>query len=126
MPSKGKAVETQEKLKVILDALEDKKAVDPEVVELAGKTLVADYFVLAHSTSGIHMRSVTEGVQEAMREKLGERARQEGERNSNWMLLDYGDVVLHVFSEEARRIYDLNSLWQTTEKSRLGDPDATR
>ncbi len=126
MPPRGEGVETQEKLKVILEALEDKKAVDPEVVELAGKTLVADYFVLAHSTSSIHMRSVTVGVTDAMREKLGERARQEGERDANWMLLDYGDVVLHVFSEEARRIYDLNSLWQTTEKSRLSEPDATR
>ncbi len=126
MPPRGEGVETQEKLKVILEALEDKKAVDPEVVDLAGKTLVADYFVLAHSTSSIHMRSVTEGVTDAMREKLGERARQEGERDANWMLLDYGDVVLHVFSEEARRIYDLNSLWQTTEKSRLSEPDATR
>ena len=78
----------------------------------------ADYFVVTHSTSNVHLRALADGVIEAMEKLAGQRARREGQNDANWVLLDYGDVVVHIFTREARGVYDLESLWQSTEKGR--------
>lgn len=118
MPRKTSELEAKEKLDIIMAALDDKKAVDPEILDVVGKTLIADYFVITHGTSGVHIRALTEGVQEAMLEKGGQKARQEGVQEGSWMLLDYGDVVVHVFTEEARDLYSLDTLWLSTQSAR--------
>lgn len=112
--------QTSEKLKIITDALEDKRANEVEVLDVSKRTMVADYFVVTHSTSSIHLKALADGVIEAM-EKLGkQRARREGLNDASWVLLDYGDIVVHIFSEQARGTYDLESLWRSTERHREG------
>ncbi|BCW97844.1 MAG: ribosome silencing factor [Armatimonadota bacterium] len=118
MPSLSSKLPAEQKLKLILDSLEEKKAIAPEVMDLTGRTLVADYFVVTHGTSDVHIRALSDAVVEAMEEKGGQRARQEGDYHANWVLLDYGDVVVHIFTAEARAMYDLDSLWRTMEERR--------
>lgn len=123
MPSRTSQLQTPEKLKIVLDALEDKRANDVDVLEVSGKTMMADYFVVTHSTSSVHLRALADGVIEAMEKLAGQRARREGLNDANWVLLDYGDIVVHIFTEVARGVYDIESLWQSTEKGREAETE---
>ena len=111
-------LDTRKKLEIVRNAAADRKAEDIEVIDLREKTLVADYFVVATGTSNIHIRSVVDGVMEKMKEQ-GQRAdRIEGYPEARWVLVDYGDVVLHVFAREEREFYDLESLWRAAAERR--------
>lgn len=98
------------KLQLVCDALTDAKAHALRVLDVRGVTTLADYFVIATGTSSVHINAITEGVQEQLRAH-GYRARPEGKGESSWTLLDYGDVIAHVFSEDLRALYDLEHLW---------------
>lgn len=74
------------------------------------QTIIADYFVVCSGTSTTHIQSIGGHVQDKMREN-GFRARPEGEAASFWVVMDYGDAILHVMSEETREFYDLERLW---------------
>lgn len=103
---------TEQKRQLILDAAEDAKAERINALDLRGKTLIADYFVICSGNSDVHIRSIAEKIQDALRE-AGERAlRVEGFREATWVLLDYGDVVVHVMREETRQHYGLEAFWQ--------------
>ena len=94
--------------------MEDKKAVDVEVMDLGGKTLMADYFILCTGTSRAHVHAIVDGVAEAMKEHGIRGGRREGYTQARWVLLDYGDVIVHIFAEDERKFYDLESLWRGT------------
>ncbi len=96
--------------------MEDKKALDISVMDLQGRTLIADYFVVCSGTSRVHIQAITDGIIEAM-EKEGLRCpRREGYSQARWVLLDYGDVVAHIFAQDEREYYGLESLWETTQE----------
>lgn len=83
------------------------------------KTLVADYFVLASGTSNIHIRAIVDNIVQKMKAE-GQRAdRVEGYAEAKWVLVDYGDVVVHIFAPEEREFYDLETLWRATEEQRM-------
>lgn len=107
-------METKEKLDIVLDAVEDKKAVDIQVIDLTEVTLIADYFVVCSGTSNTHIKSIVDGVIEKMKERGVKDKRVEGYGQAKWVLLDYGDVVIHVFAPEEREFYDIESLWKKT------------
>jgi ribosome-associated protein len=90
---------------------EEKKAKEVLLLHLVGLTDIADYFVLASGTSERHVKTVAESVQIAMKEKGMPPLSAEGYDKGRWIILDYGDVVLHVFLEPLRELYDLESLW---------------
>lgn len=121
MPSLTSQKDSSEKVNIILAAMEDKKAIEPEAMELGEDALIADFFVVTNGTSSIHMRSIADGVAEAMKDRAEQRARREGHHDADWMILDYGDVVVHIFSEEARGRYHLDSLWRSTEEGRASE-----
>ena len=103
---------TEQKRQLILDAAEDAKAERIRALDLRGKTLIADYFIVCSGTSDVHIRSVADKIQDAMRAE-GERAlRVEGYREATWVLLDYGDIVVHIMREETRQHYGLEAFWQ--------------
>jgi len=103
---------TEQKRQLILNAAEDAKAERITALDLRGKTLIADYFVVCSGTSDVHIRSVADKIQDALR-AAGERAlRVEGYREATWVLLDYGDIVVHVMREETRQHYGLEAFWQ--------------
>ncbi len=122
MPSRTSSLDSQEKLAIILNALDEKKGVDPDVIRLEERTLIADAFVVVSGTSSLHMRSVADGVVDAMEKHALQRARREGANDANWILLDYGDVVVHIFSQEARETYNLDTLWKSIQEARAPEP----
>ena len=101
------------KLAVLLaKALDGKKGGDIKVLKTEGLTTLADYFVLCTATSNTQVKAMSDACEEAA-EKNGERAHHiEGHRDGTWVLLDYGCLAVHVFSQEAREFYDLERLWQ--------------
>ncbi|MCS6924017.1 MAG: ribosome silencing factor [Fimbriimonadales bacterium] len=103
---------TEQKRQRILDAAEDAKAERIVALDLRGKTLIADYFIVCSGNSDVHIRSIADKIQDTLRTE-GERAlRVEGYREATWVLLDYGDVVVHIMREETRQHYGLETFWQ--------------
>ena len=102
-------------------ALDDRKGVDVTLLEITDVTTIADYFLICTCTSSTHVKSLCDAVEEAM-DKAGEPAlRREGHRSGTWVLLDYGCLVVHVFTEETRQFYDLERLWSDAKRVDLGE-----
>ncbi|MHB1134924.1 MAG: ribosome silencing factor [Chloroflexota bacterium] len=98
--------------RAIVDLLADRKAEDILLLDMRPAAYVADYFVLCNGNSERHIRALAEEVRESLSKSTGERPMHiEGASDSGWVLLDYGDVVLHVFGEEERGYYALDRLW---------------
>src|SRR5690606_23234424 len=92
-----------------------------------GQTPLADYFVICTGTSDTHIKSIAENVQDTMREDAKVRAKPQGSAESFWIVLDYGDVILHIFDEETRAFYDLERLWsdgKAIDCSSAAEPDS--
>ena len=109
---------SEEKIRSITEIADDMKAEAIEILDVRKKTSVADYFVLCTGSSDRHVQSIAEKVAKKMRDGKSRATRVEGGR-TGWVLLDFGDVVLHVMREEQRQFYDLETLW----KSRQPDPN---
>jgi ribosome-associated protein len=88
-----------------------KKAWDVVVLDLSGLTDIADYFVLASGTSERHVLTISEVIEHDMKEKGITPFSTEGCEEGRWVIIDYGDVVVHVFLQSLRELYDLESLW---------------
>jgi len=108
-PAKTGVVENQ--LKTIQAVLEDAKALDIVVVDLAGKTPIADYMVVASGRSQRHVGAVADQVSRALREHGYGRARVEGLPHCDWVLIDSADIIVHIFRPEVREFYNLEKLW---------------
>ena len=89
---------------------ESKRAEDIVVLDLRGQTLVTDFFVICTGTNRVQIRAIMDGVAEALTDQRGQGVR-EGDETGQWVLLDHGDVVVHVFGSEARGFYRLERLW---------------
>ena len=93
-------------------ALDEKKGKDISAIEIADLTTLADYFVFATGSSNTQINALCGSVEKALKEQAGEDPlRREGYRDGTWVLLDYGSICVHVFSEEAREFYSLERLW---------------
>ena len=102
---------SKEFVQKICEVLSDRKAEDIVSINLSGKTEVADYYVSASGRSMTHTRSLIDHVEEEM-DKLGVAPiRREGVREGRWCVLDYGDVIVHLFNDETRLFYHLEKLW---------------
>jgi ribosome-associated protein len=98
--------------RVAVRAAEEKQAQDVRVLDLRGITSFADYFVVASGSNTRQIQAIADEVESQLK-KLGERAINiEGYTNAEWILMDYGDYLVHVFSEKARAYYDLERLWR--------------
>lgn len=101
------------KLKVerIAEYLEEKKAKDVNIIDIHDITILADYFIICSGTSTTHIRALSDEVEFKLEEQ-GERvAHKEGYDSARWILLDYGDVVVHIFHNEDRSFYNIERLW---------------
>ena len=97
-------------------ALDGKKGGDIKVLKTEGVTTLADYFVICTATSNTQVKAMSDACEEAA-EKNGERAHHiEGHRGGTWLLMDFSAVVVHVFTDEARKFYDLERLWSDAEE----------
>lgn len=106
----------KETLRTILARLEDMKADDNVVIDLTGKSSIADYMVVTSGRSQRHVSAVADHLIKDIEEAGGPRVRVEGMRQGDWVLLDAGDVIVHVFRPEIRAFYNLEKMWSTTTK----------
>lgn len=104
-------MEAKEFTQKICKVLTDHKAEDVVTIDVRGKTEVADYFVVAGGRSMTHTRSLIEHVEEEMEKEGVAPVREEGVREGRWAVIDYGDVIVHIFNDETRLFYHLESLW---------------
>lgn len=108
-------MEAREAAKTACMALEDKKGKDIKVIDIRNISVVADYFILADGENRNQLQAMQDAVDEEMT-KAGIHAKQiEGNRNSTWILMDYGDIIVHIFSKEDRLFYDLERIWRDGE-----------
>ncbi len=97
-----------------VEAAQDKQAVDITVLKLAGA--FADYFLLASGRSQPQIKAISEAIEERLRREGLHLTHREGKPGAEWVLLDYRDFVVHIFSERARQYYDLERLWRTAQR----------
>ena len=102
----------EEQVKLVVQALEDKKAVDVKTYDVRGVSGLCDAFVVATGTAAPHLKGLVAGVQQAMRTAGESSFRLSGDPESGWIVVDYVDVVVHVFSPEARAYYGLEKIWK--------------
>ena len=109
-------MESYELAILLARALDGKKGGDIKVLKTEGLTTLTDYFVLCTATSNTQIKAMSDACEEAA-EKNGERAHHiEGHRGGTWLLMDFSSVVVHVFTDEARKFYDLERLWGDAEE----------
>ena len=94
-----------------MDALEEKKGEDIVLLDIREIAIFADYFVICSGTSDRMLYALADGAEGRVLEQFKVRARIEGSPNDGWLLVDFGDVVLHLFSPERREYYNLEELW---------------
>ena len=105
----------------VTKALDEKKGIDIKVLRIEKISSLADYFVICTGTVNTHVKTLCDYAEYTM-EQLGESMLgREGHRGNSWELLDYGSVVVHVFTDEARKFYDLERLWADAEVVDLTD-----
>lgn len=103
-------------------ALDEKKGREIRVLEIEKLTSIADYFVICSGGSNTQINALCDAVERKMEEQCGEKPlHREGYRGGTWVLLDYGCVAVHVFSEEAREFYSLDRLWSDGHELELGE-----
>ncbi len=113
-------VESIDLARHIIDLIADKKGEDIVLLDIRQQTLIADYFVLCSGNSERQIKAIIEGTRETVKKDFNKIPQNvEGETVSGWMLMDYGDVVVHVFSPESRAYYDLEGFWLEREATVL-------
>jgi ribosome-associated protein len=105
-----------------VEAAQDKQAVDITVLHLAGTGAFADYFLLCSGQSQPQIHAIGEAIEEQLARRGVRPAHREGKSGAEWVLLDYGGFVVHIFSERAREYYDLERLWRTAERTDFPAP----
>ncbi|NOY65069.1 MAG: ribosome silencing factor [Nitrospirae bacterium] len=109
-----------EKLKAIVEAASEKKAKDTEVLHLTGLTIMTDYFVICSGESTTQVRTIVDYIEEQLRKAGVKPSGIEGYSHSKWVLMDYGDVIVHVFEEETRQYYEIEKLWIDAPRIEVG------
>ena len=98
--------------KLAITALEDKKAEDIKVIDISEVSVIADYFIIANGTNRNQIQTLSDHVEETLGRAGVELKQVEGYNNANWVLLDFRDVIIHIFDKENRLFYDLERIWR--------------
>ena len=104
--------DSKDMLKVIIDALQDKKAEDIRVIDISNVSVIADYFVIASGSNTNQIQAMVDNVEEEMFKAGYDDPKVEGYNTASWILLDYTDVIVHVFSEDDRAFYNIERIWR--------------
>lgn len=108
-------------LKTIYKALDDKKAEDIQIIDIHEVSYMADYFIIANGTNVNQVHALCDNVSEELA-NLGLHTKQtEGYASGNWVLMDYGDIIIHIFDKESRSYYDLERIWKDGKIVELTD-----
>ena len=98
--------------KIAYDALADKKGENIKIIDISEVSPIADYFIIADGANQNQLQAMCDAVDEELYKAGCELKQTEGNRNSTWILMDYGDIIVHVFSKEDRLFYDLERIWK--------------
>ena len=102
----------KEMVKTAVAALQDKKGEDIRVIDISGVTVIAEYFIIASGSNPNQVQALVDNVEEQMYKAGYDDPRVEGYNTASWVLLDYNDVIVHVFSQDDRLFYDLERIWR--------------
>ncbi len=111
----AKDLTSEELLEVILKSLDDDKAEDVVQIDLRGKTSIGDYMVVCSGRSSRQVAAISEKLVERLKQDHGRSAKLEGKDAGDWVLIDTGDIIVHVFRPEVREFYQLEKMWQTPD-----------
>ena len=115
--------ELDERVRRALHAAAEKKALDPTVLDLRGISSFTDFFLMFTGANRRQVQAISDEIVEQLKRNGSPAARVEGYQNAEWILIDYGDFVVHVFEEKARRFYDLERLWREASRLNLSADD---
>lgn len=105
-----------ELLKKIVEILDTKKAINIKQIDIKDKTTIADYFVVASGTSNTHVKSLADNVEEELKKENIVPNKIEGYESATWILMDYGEVIIHLFTEKERENYSIEDLWEKVKE----------
>ncbi len=108
--------ELDERILLALQAASNKKAIDMVVLDLREIASFTDFFIIASGANERQVRAIAEGIVEALKKVGTPVARIEGHKTAEWILLDYGDFLVHVFDDKSRKFYDLERLWRESKR----------
>lgn len=106
----------EEKLDIILKSCESKKGIDTKVMDIKSMTSIADYFVIVSGNSSTQVDALAREIDEKLSEQGVEPIHSEGKNSSRWIILDFSDIIVHVFHKDEREYYKLERLWEDNEK----------
>ncbi len=102
---------SKEMAKIAVKALEDKKAIDIKVIDISTISVIADYFIIASGSNTNQVQAMSDNADDELTKAGYQRKQLEGYKTANWILMDYNDIIIHIFSEEDRLFYDLERIW---------------
>ncbi len=117
--------EFHDRIRRAINAAAEKKAIEPTILDLRGISTFTDFFVIVTGANRRQVQAISDEVVEQLKRNGTPAARVEGYQNAEWVLIDYGDFVVHVFDEKARRFYDLERLWREARRRDLAPDDIT-
>lgn len=112
---------SKEIAKLAISALEDKKAEDIKVIDISEVSVIADYFIIANGTNRSQIQALSDHVEETLGRAEVPLKQVEGYDNANWVLLDFHDVIIHIFDKENRLFYDLERIWRDGKMIETGN-----
>lgn len=104
--------QSKEMAKLAIEGLEDKKAEDIRIIDISEVSVVADYFIIANGSNTSQVQAMADSVQDKLGRAGYEMKQAEGYNTANWILMDFGDVIVHVFDKENRLFYNLERIWR--------------
>lgn len=107
-----KELSSAEKAKKIYSALDEKKAADIEIIDIRDISVIADYFIIAGGSNANQVKALVDNVELKLGMDGVSPGHTEGYQTANWVLMDYSDVIVHVFNNDDRRFYDLERIWR--------------
>ena len=118
-PKESASAELDERILIALNAAGEKKSINSVVLDLREIASFTDYFVITSGTNERQVQAISDEVVETLKKAGTPAARVEGYKTAEWILLDYGDFVVHIFDEKARKFYDLERLWRESRRVEL-------
>lgn len=113
--------QSKEMARIAYDALSDKKGEDIKIIDITGVSVLADYFIIANGNSDSQVNALVDNVEEELHKAGYPLKQREGRGNSSWILLDFGDIIVHVFDKENRLFYDLERIWKDGKDISIGE-----
>lgn len=113
--------QSKEMARIAWNALNDKKGEDIKIIDITGISVLADYFIIANGTNDSQVNALVDNVEEELHKAGYPLKQREGRVSGSWVLLDFGDIIVHVFDKENRLFYDLERIWKDGKITDIAD-----